>query len=80
MIRVKTSSDRRAKIQNGFWAIKFLILVGLISGTLFIPVGAFDSIWRIFGLVGGGPVSENFDYFIEYLFYLVHSSSIISSS
>lgn len=65
MIKVKTSCDRRAKIQNGFWAVKFLILVGLISGTFFIHVGKFDAVWRIFGLVGGTPVSEYFHHFIK---------------
>ena len=41
MIRVKSSNDPRAGIQNGFWAIKFLIIIGGMIGSFFMPVGAF---------------------------------------
>ena len=41
MINVKTSNDPRAGIQNGFWAIKFIIIIGGMVGAFFIPVGAF---------------------------------------
>lgn len=65
MIRVKTSSDRRAYIHNGFWAWKFLILIGLTLGTFFIRRGAFDFIWMIFGLIGGFLVRiENYSVFL----------------
>ena len=41
MINVKTSNDPRAGIQNGFWAIKFIIIIGGMIGSFFIPVGTF---------------------------------------
>ena len=37
MIGVKSSRDGRSGIQNGFWAIKFVILIGIIVGAFFIP-------------------------------------------
>lgn len=37
MLGVKSSRDGRAAIQNGFWAIKYLILIGLTVGAFFIP-------------------------------------------
>ncbi|CAF0823744.1 unnamed protein product [Didymodactylos carnosus] len=53
MIKVKSSSDFRSKIQNGFWAFKFLLLVGLIASAFFIPNGGFAQTWMIFGMIGG---------------------------
>jgi len=41
MIGVKTSNDPRAGIQNGFWAIKYMIIIGGMVGSFFIPVGTF---------------------------------------
>ncbi|XP_063041865.1 serine incorporator 2 [Engraulis encrasicolus] len=52
MIRVRSSKDPRAAIQNGFWFFKFLILVGLTVGAFFIPDGAFTTVWYYFGVVG----------------------------
>ena len=37
MIGVKSSKDPRSGIQNGFWAIKLLVLIGCIVGAFFIP-------------------------------------------
>jgi len=37
MIGVKSSSDPRMSIQDGFWPIKFLLLAGMIVGSFFIP-------------------------------------------
>ena len=37
MIGVKSSKDPRGGIQNGFWAIKLLVLIGIIVGAFFIP-------------------------------------------
>ena len=37
MINVKTSKDPRSSIQNGFWGVKFLILIGIIVGAFYIP-------------------------------------------
>ncbi|KAM4725705.1 serine incorporator 2 [Anableps anableps] len=51
MIRVRSSKDPRARIQNGFWFFKFLALVGLTVGAFFIPDGTFNSVWYYFGVV-----------------------------
>ncbi|XP_011647791.1 serine incorporator 1 isoform X2 [Pogonomyrmex barbatus] len=53
MIRVKSSQDPRAAIQNGFWAIKYLLIIGGIIGAFFIPEGSFGSTWMYFGMLGG---------------------------
>ncbi|XP_056336083.1 serine incorporator 2 [Danio aesculapii] len=52
MIRVRSSKDPRAAIQNGFWFFKFLILVGITVGAFFIPDGMFNTVWYYFGVVG----------------------------
>ncbi|XP_008282102.1 serine incorporator 2 [Stegastes partitus] len=52
MIRVRSSKDPRAAIQNGFWFFKFLMLVGITVGAFFIPDGIFNSVWYYFGVVG----------------------------
>uniref|UniRef100_A0A8C4T541 Serine incorporator 2 n=1 Tax=Erpetoichthys calabaricus TaxID=27687 RepID=A0A8C4T541_ERPCA len=52
MIRVRTSKDPRASLQNGFWFFKFLILIGITVGAFFIPDGIFNTVWFYFGLVG----------------------------
>ncbi|XP_068432361.1 serine incorporator 2 [Clinocottus analis] len=52
MIRVRSSRDPRASIQNGFWFFKFLLLVGITVGAFFIPDGAFNTVWYYFGMVG----------------------------
>ncbi|KFM75188.1 putative serine incorporator, partial [Stegodyphus mimosarum] len=54
MIGVKSSSDPRAGIQNGFWGIKYLILIGGMIGAFFIPDKAmFGEVWMYFGMIGG---------------------------
>ncbi|XP_036829855.1 serine incorporator 2 isoform X2 [Oncorhynchus mykiss] len=52
MVRVQSSKDPRAAIQNGFWFFKFLILVGITVGAFFIPDGTFHTVWFYFGVVG----------------------------
>uniref|UniRef100_UPI003AAD4905 serine incorporator 2 n=1 Tax=Centroberyx gerrardi TaxID=166262 RepID=UPI003AAD4905 len=52
MIRVRSSKDPRASIQNGFWFFKLLILVGITVGAFFIPDGTFNTVWYYFGVVG----------------------------
>jgi hypothetical protein len=70
MIKVKTSSDSRAKIQNGFWGFKLIILACIIVAALFIPNNHFDFVFMIFGLIGGFLVSKNsmcvFFFFYSY--------------
>ncbi|KAM0729708.1 putative serine incorporator [Formica fusca] len=53
MVRVKSSQDPRAPIQNGFWAIKYLLIIGGIIGAFFIPEKSFGSTWMYFGMLGG---------------------------
>jgi len=53
MIGVKSSKDPRAGIQNGFWGIKFLIIIGGMIGAFFIPNGTFEQVWLYFGMIGG---------------------------
>ncbi|XP_035705371.1 probable serine incorporator isoform X2 [Folsomia candida] len=52
-IGVKTSKDPRAGIQNGFWGIKYLIIIGICVGAFFIPRGSFGTTWMYFGMIGG---------------------------
>ncbi|KAM9340161.1 serine incorporator 2 [Symphorus nematophorus] len=52
MIRVRSSKDPRAAIQNGFWFFKFLVLVGITVGAFFIPDGEFTTVWYYFGVIG----------------------------
>ncbi|KAM9738639.1 serine incorporator 1-like [Menidia menidia] len=52
MIRVRSSKDPRASLQNGFWFFKFLVLVGITVGAFFIPDGTFNTVWYYFGVVG----------------------------
>lgn len=51
MIKVKSSNDPRAGLQNGFWGAKFVVLLAGMVGCLFIPAGQFDSVFYIFGLI-----------------------------
>lgn len=54
MINVKSSRDARAGIQNGFWAIKYLILVAIAIASFFIPEDtSFGTVWMYFGMIGG---------------------------
>ncbi|XP_032679736.1 probable serine incorporator isoform X3 [Odontomachus brunneus] len=53
MIRVKSSQDPRAAIQNGFWAIKYFLIIGGIIGAFFIPERSFGATWMYFGMIGG---------------------------
>ncbi|XP_069106278.1 serine incorporator 3-like isoform X2 [Argopecten irradians] len=52
MINVKSSKDPRAGIQNGFWAIKLLIVVAICVGAFFIPRGEFGQVWMVIGMIG----------------------------
>lgn len=54
MINVKSSRDGRSALQNGFWGPKFLILIGLIIASFFIPEAqVFGTVWMYFGMIGG---------------------------
>lgn len=52
MIAVKSSKDPRSGIQNGFWAVKIIIMIAICVGAFFIPRGEFGKAWMIVGLIG----------------------------
>jgi len=53
MLGVKTSRDPRAGLQNGFWGVKYLLIIAGCIGAFFIPHGGFGPTWMYFGLIGG---------------------------
>ena len=53
MVRVRSSRDPRAAIQNGFWGFKALIMIGLVIAAFFIPSAPFVTVWYVFGLIAG---------------------------
>lgn len=52
LIKVKTSKDPRAKIQNGFWFFKVLVIIGIAVGAFFIPRGPFGIAFYYIGMIG----------------------------
>ena len=52
LIGVQSSRDPRSHLQNGFWGLKVLILMGGTVGSFFIPHGSFGPTWMYFGLAG----------------------------
>lgn len=59
MIGVQSSKDFRAKIQNGLWAFKLIVLGGLVVAAFFIPNKGFTQAFMIIGLIGGFMVKFN---------------------
>ncbi|XP_068743053.1 probable serine incorporator [Montipora capricornis] len=54
VVGVTNVDEFRARIHNGFWYIKFLVLIALIICSLMIPQSLlFNRIWMYFGLAGG---------------------------
>lgn len=53
MIGAKSSRDARAGIQNGFWGIKYMIVIAIAIGAFFIPNDSFATLWMWVGLIGG---------------------------
>lgn len=53
MVGVKSSRDGRAAIQNGFWGLKFLIVIGIAICAFFIQNESFGSWMMWIGLIGG---------------------------
>ncbi|KAF6116086.1 serine incorporator 1 [Phyllostomus discolor] len=52
MIKVKSSSDPRAAVHNGFWFFKFAAAIAIIIGAFFIPEGTFTTVWFYVGMAG----------------------------
>ena len=53
MIGVKSSRDPRGGIQNGFWGIKYLVIIAGFIAAFCIPHGGFGQTWMYFGMLGG---------------------------
>ncbi|NXP37105.1 SERC4 protein, partial [Leiothrix lutea] len=53
LLNVRSSSDCRAQLHNGFWFLKLLVLVGLWAASFFIPEDNFIRAWHYTGVCGG---------------------------
>ncbi|XP_039933459.1 serine incorporator 4 [Hirundo rustica] len=53
LLNVRSSSDCRAQLHNGFWFLKLLVLVGLWATSFFIPEDNFIRAWHYTGVCGG---------------------------
>ncbi|NXE44058.1 SERC4 protein, partial [Ptilorrhoa leucosticta] len=53
LLNVRSSSDCRAQLHNGFWLLKLLVLVGLWAASFFIPEDNFIQAWHYTGVCGG---------------------------
>ncbi|KAM9637487.1 serine incorporator 4 [Morphnus guianensis] len=53
LLNVRSSTDCRAQLHNGFWLLKLLVLVGLWAASFFIPEDSFIQAWHYTGVCGG---------------------------
>ncbi|NXS71199.1 SERC4 protein, partial [Pandion haliaetus] len=53
LLNVRSSADCRARLHNGFWLLKLLVLVGLWAASFFIPEDSFIRAWHYTGVCGG---------------------------
>lgn len=49
---VTSSKECRGGLNNGFWGLKFLLLVALWVAAFFIPRGPFGQAWMYIGFIG----------------------------
>eukprot|EP01052_Picozoa_sp_SAG31_P041310 SAG31_NODE_6230_length_2109_cov_3.926866_2_plen_372_part_00 len=68
LIGVKNSQDARAAIQNGAWAAKLLLYIGLTVGMFFVPSHWFDPLTSVVFRTGA------------FLFVLVQLAMLVESS
>ncbi|XP_034398024.1 serine incorporator 5 isoform X1 [Cyclopterus lumpus] len=53
-IRINNSTGCRAAVHNGFWLLKFIVLVACCAGAFFIPEEEiFLEVWRYIAATGG---------------------------
>ncbi|TNN39481.1 Serine incorporator 5 [Liparis tanakae] len=53
-VRISSSAGCRAAVHNGFWLLKFIVLVACCTGAFFIPEEEiFLEVWRYIGAAGG---------------------------
>uniref|UniRef100_A0A182LV87 Serine incorporator 1 n=1 Tax=Anopheles culicifacies TaxID=139723 RepID=A0A182LV87_9DIPT len=65
MMGVRSSKDPRAALQNGFWGIKFIIVIAIAIGAFFIPESGFGPAWMWVGMIGG------FAFILVQLVYII---------
>lgn len=53
MVGVRSSRDTRAPIQNGFWGLKFIVIIAIAIGAFFIQSAAFGTWMMWIGMIGG---------------------------
>lgn len=68
MIRVRSSSDPRSAVQNGFWFFKWLIIIGTIIGAFFIHDKGFEMGMMVVGVIGG------------FIFYIIMMITVVDFS
>ena len=84
MIGIKSSKDPRAKVQNGLWGFKLIVLAGFVVAGFFIPNKGFTEAFMIIGLIGGFMVRVNrrfirsIDFFVCSSFWFNYFYRLIS--